>query len=671
MGAATQVASLYGELGLRDNLSGQLSKAGKNFEKAADKMKKTGKKLTKNVTLPIVALGGAAVYASIDWEDAFAGVRKTVDGTESELADLERGLRKLATSADSPVSSLANAHVELAGVAEAAGQLGVELPDILVFTETMGLLGMATDVSAQEAAVLAAQFANITGMDIGEEIDNFASSLVWLGNNSATTEGTILQLAQRIALAGSNAGLNESQILALAAAVASLGFAPERAGTNLSKFLNEISTAVSKGGADLKTLAEVAGMDPVLFKTTWETDSKVALVAFLKGLGQLDIAEQIELLDGMGLSGATTQEVIMALAGDEGIGLLTASLEGSAEAWERATDAMSEGEKRAETTKGQINLLKNNANELAITVGDRLLPTVNLLVTGLLGLIAHLQETNPAVLDLGIGLLALAAIAGPVTWALGSILGLLTAISLPILGIIALVAFLGYAWATNFGGMRDWTEKVRTELEEADIAGLLSAIWEGVMALPKTIVGADAWTAGIEGWNTTFASIKEMVIWIGDQAGGLLSGIDIQIPGALRDMANLISDIVKGLGIINSNQAAGPIGDPALTHGGAGPAPALTGSNIGTSATGTAPHGGRPGRAGGGPVSYGSSYIVGERGPELFVPGRSGSIVPNGALGGRVVNISTVNVYGVQDADNMLDQIERAADRRGMRLAVN
>lgn len=41
-------------------------------------------------------------------------------------------------------------------------------------------------------------------------------------------------------------------------------------------------------------------------------------------------------------------------------------------------------------------------------------------------------------------------------------------------------------------------------------------------------------------------------------------------------------------------------------------------------------------RASGGPVSGGTSYIVGERGPELFTPNTSGSIVPNGALGSRV-----------------------------------
>ena len=52
-----------------------------------------------------------------------------------------------------------------------------------------------------------------------------------------------------------------------------------------------------------------------------------------------------------------------------------------------------------------------------------------------------------------------------------------------------------------------------------------------------------------------------------------------------------------------------------------------------------------PGRADGGPVTSGNPYVVGERGPELFVPNSSGTIVPNNAMGGTVVNI-TVNSSG-------------------------
>lgn len=62
-------------------------------------------------------------------------------------------------------------------------------------------------------------------------------------------------------------------------------------------------------------------------------------------------------------------------------------------------------------------------------------------------------------------------------------------------------------------------------------------------------------------------------------------------------------------------------------------------------------------RAEGGPVGAGNSYIVGEKGPELFVPGSSGSIIPNGAMsggGGRSgpsVNVTYNIASGVSRAD--------------------
>jgi len=57
-------------------------------------------------------------------------------------------------------------------------------------------------------------------------------------------------------------------------------------------------------------------------------------------------------------------------------------------------------------------------------------------------------------------------------------------------------------------------------------------------------------------------------------------------------------------------------------------------------------------RAAGGPVSSGSSYLVGEEGPELFTPGRSGMIHPNGSGGevNSVVNV-TINSDGGTSTD--------------------
>jgi hypothetical protein len=60
------------------------------------------------------------------------------------------------------------------------------------------------------------------------------------------------------------------------------------------------------------------------------------------------------------------------------------------------------------------------------------------------------------------------------------------------------------------------------------------------------------------------------------------------------------------------------------------------------------------GRAMGGPVSARTAYVVGERGPELFVPGSSGSIIPNGMGGGTIINL-TVN--GAIDSESTARQI--------------
>jgi hypothetical protein len=64
-----------------------------------------------------------------------------------------------------------------------------------------------------------------------------------------------------------------------------------------------------------------------------------------------------------------------------------------------------------------------------------------------------------------------------------------------------------------------------------------------------------------------------------------------------------------------------------------------------------------PARAMGGPVGRGSTYLVGERGPELFTPGTSGSITPNNALGGGSTSI-TVNVNG-GDPNQVVAAIQR------------
>jgi len=73
---------------------------------------------------------------------------------------------------------------------------------------------------------------------------------------------------------------------------------------------------------------------------------------------------------------------------------------------------------------------------------------------------------------------------------------------------------------------------------------------------------------------------------------------------------------------------------------------------------------GAPGRAFGGPVIGGRPYIVGERGPEMFVPSGSGKIVPNNKMngGGTVVNVvvnAGVGTSGTQVGQEIVDVLRQ------------
>src|SRR5690606_15857860 len=167
-------------------------------------------------------------------------------------ADLNQGLRDMA-------GVLPATHDEIAGVAEAAGQLGIQTANVEDFTRTMIDLGETTNLSADEAATALARFANIMGTS-QSEFSNMGSAVVDLGNNFATTEREIVEMGLRLAGAGRQAGLTEGEVLGLATALSSVGIEAEAGGTAFSRVLIEMGTAVDTQGEKLETFASVAGM---------------------------------------------------------------------------------------------------------------------------------------------------------------------------------------------------------------------------------------------------------------------------------------------------------------------------------------------------------------------------------------------------------------------------
>lgn len=344
--------------------------------------------------------------ASIEFESAMTGVAKTTDMSAGELEAMSAAVMKLST--EIPVTT-----TELASVMEVAGQLGIGKDNLLDFSTTMSQLATATTMTADEAATMLAQFANITQMDPGQ-YSNLASAVVDLGNNYATTEQKIVEMGQGIAAAGSLAGMSEADMMGLSAAVTSLGIQTQAGSTSMSKLISEINMAVETGDG-LEQFASVAGMSASDFADAWGNDAANALATFITGLNDVERngASASVILGELGIKESRLVRMILSLAGSGD--LMANAIRDANDAFRENTALGAEAEKRYATTESRMKMLSNAANNVKISIGDALTPMIASVAEGLTGLLepmAEFIEQNPAIvqgLTTFVGVLGIAA----------------------------------------------------------------------------------------------------------------------------------------------------------------------------------------------------------------------------------------------------------------------
>ena len=336
------------------------------FEQVGQGLVLTGAALT--------AVTALSVKAALDWESAWAGVTKTVDGNAEEMGALEDGLRSLART-------LPATHQEIAAVAEAAGQLGVARESVVDFTKVMIDLSETTNLTADEAATSIAQLMNVM-QTAPDDVDNLGAALVALGNDGASTERDIIQMAQRIAGAGKTVGLTEAQVLAFANALASVGIEAEAGGSAISRVMTDIAMSVSAGGEKLDQFAAVAGMSSESFQKAFKDDPANAITTFIEGLGRINAkgGDVFKTLSDLGQSDIRVSQALLGMAnsGD----LLRESLDLGSRSWEENNALAAEAAKRYETTEAKIQIAGNAVRDAAIDFGEVFLPAVGAAADG-------------------------------------------------------------------------------------------------------------------------------------------------------------------------------------------------------------------------------------------------------------------------------------------------
>lgn len=306
------------------------------------------------------------VDAAIEFQDALAGVGKTVDVSDVGLKNI--GYQLMNLSEEIPMTA-----TELAGLAETAGQLGISSGDIIDFTEVVAAMGVSTNMAAEDAATAMAQIAVVFGT-ASEEYQNMGSTIVELGNNYATTESDIVDMSQRMAGMAAVVGMSEADVFGLSAAIASLGVESRAGGTSVQKLLNTVEMAVA--GGDVENFANLCGMTAAEFKTMWNSDPTEIVLRIIEGLANVEDAggSAAATLSELGLSEVNVTRTLLGLAnaGD----FVRGAVDDANTAWEENIALTTEAEKRYTTWASRKQIADNKIANAEVSLGEMFAETV-------------------------------------------------------------------------------------------------------------------------------------------------------------------------------------------------------------------------------------------------------------------------------------------------------
>ena len=625
---ATKVASLFAEIGLQDTLTSGLKKAEGSLDKIASKGKSVGDAISKGLgaatklTLPLTVGLGFGIKAASDFEGALVEVQARTGATAKEMDKVRNAALAMGKSGRSSAHAATEAMLELLTSGQDVNEAVSSLPHVFNLSAAGAIeMGRAADGVTDTLA----QF-NLGVEDMADVVD----TLVKGAAVSSADVGDLLDSLANVGPVAANFGMSVDEVVASLAVLAENGIKGAEAGTQFKSMLTQMNTKEAKAQLDELgvSLTDAEGNFRPLNNVLGDLKKAV------EGLPEAEKATVIKTI-----AGAYGQVALTALLGGVSIETMNQKMRESVGAAETAT-SMTEGfGNKLNTLKNKIetavmpvleNLITNSLSPMADELSDTVtnvanwidanpelantltrvlavvaigIPAVNILA-GAIGAIGTLLGAGGAVLT---GLAGLAAALSPVLIALAGIaavgglaIGVLAGVGDAAAGVGKLIhgdAELKASEETRmrerqgaFGSLED---QFMNRIAWGDTAGAQSFLTEGRMRLPmpteyvKAIdeggkVAAATIATGIKG--ITIPADKNSFIEAANAMASILSGVRLGVAGGL--ITGTEGSMIKGK------------------------------------------------RASGGPVFGGEAYLVGEQGPELFVPQTSGTVVTNSALRG-------------------------------------
>ncbi len=416
-------------------------KAQAQYQKTQDMLNK-GQEMAKKGLM--VAGAGAATLVvpaklSIDFESSMADIAKVVDGLKDDAGKVTPAYAAMSKEIINMSARLPMAATDIATIVAAGGQSGIAANELTQFAESAVKMGVAFDITADEAGQAMAEMRTAFRMSQIEVVD-LSDKINYLGNNTPAAAKGIMNIVKRVGPLGEVSGFASGSIAALGATLRGMGIQEEVAATGIQNMM--LALVAGESATKSQHNAFVAlGMDAKQISKDMQADAEKTTMKVLQAVSKLPKDEQAAMLQSL-----FGKESIKAIAP-----LLT-NMEALADNFHKVGDAAQyagsmekEYAARASTTANNLQLLKNKAAAVAITIGNNLLPMINSGADAIGGIITKVQtwaDANPALANT----LTKVAVGGI------AIVGGISALALVLTTILGPIAFLKMTLLTLGGG---------------------------------------------------------------------------------------------------------------------------------------------------------------------------------------------------------------------------
>lgn len=313
------------------------------------------------------------IKLAIDFESAMADVKKVVDFGDNPIL-AKQGVEVLSSEILRLSSIRPMSATDIANIVALGGQSGIAKEQLMQFADSAVKMGVAFDISAQQAGQSMAELRSAFQLD-QKGVETLADKINYLGNTTPAAAKSIMEIVQRVGAFGEVAGYSTGTVAVLGASMKGFGIAEEVAATSIKNMMLSLVAGETATKGQISAWKKL-GFDHEQVAKDMQTNAEGTTLAVLKAISKLDKHEQASTLKE--LFGSESLLGIAPLLAN--LGLIEERLAGIKNASNFDGSMNKEYEARAETTANNIQLLKNNMAHLGIAIGSVVLPALNGLI---------------------------------------------------------------------------------------------------------------------------------------------------------------------------------------------------------------------------------------------------------------------------------------------------